>query len=519
MLKKFNQKISEGFLYTDQYQLVMAQFYFRNNLHKKRVQFEHYFRDYPDYGTHKAGYCINAGLEWFIDWMTNSFISKDELEYLRNQKNSKGERLFADDFLKWLSTDGKYSEITLKSIEEGRVVHPNIPLNVVQGPLAITQILETPLLNQMNYQLLIATKASRIKEIAKGQPLLEFGLRRAQDRGANAGTRAALIGGADFSSNVGTSYLLGIPPKGTHAHSMVQMFIAMGGSELDAFQAFADLYPDDCILLIDTINTLESGLPNAIRVFHNLKKKGHKPVGVRLDSGDLAYLSIKVAKMLNEAGLNDVNIVLSNELDELNIWQIISQITEEAHKESMDADEIIGRLIFGVGTRLITSAGDPALGGVYKLTAVDQDGKWKPAIKISDTVEKLTNPGEKQVWRIYDTTGNATADLICLKDETPAEEEKLVLRHPSFAGKKRSIEKNQVTKLEPLLTDIMNDGKLIYDFPTISQIRLKRKTDIEKLDTGVKRLINPHYYHVSISQKLWSMKQRLIDEVKNGNQS
>ena len=514
MLNKFNQNVSEGFLFTDQYELVMAQFYYRLGLHNNPAQFEHYFRNYPDYGTHKAGYCINAGLEWFTEWMTNTSFSEKDYEYLSNSKNRAGKKIFDEKFLSWLKEEGDYSKVSIRAIPEGRVVHPNLPLTIVRGPLAIVQILETALLNQLNYQTLIATKASRIKEIGKGQPLLEFGARRAQDRGAIAGARAALIGGADFSSNVGISHLLGMPPKGTHAHSMVQLFIAMGRTEEEAFREFADMYPDECILLVDTINTLESGMPNAIKVFQRLKKQGHKPIGVRLDSGDLAYLSIKVAKMLDKAELPEVGIVLSNELDEMNIWQIISQIAEDAPKQGTDADSVIKKLIFGVGTRLVTSAGDSALGGVYKLISIKKDGRWQQAIKISDAVEKMTNPGDKQVWRLYDKTKKATADLICLADEKPKEMDKLSLRHPMSSAKFRNLERNEISKMEPLLVDIIKDGKIVYDFPSIEELRNQRKSDLEKLDSGVKRLINPHYYHVSLSQKLWDLKEEMIKKTK-----
>jgi nicotinate phosphoribosyltransferase len=515
MLNKFNQNVSEGFLFTDQYELVMAQFYYRLGLHNNPAQFEHYFRNYPDYGTHKAGYCINAGLEWFVEWMTKTSFSEKDYEYLKESKNRVDKKIFDDDFLKWLNEEGNYSKISLRAIPEGRVVHPNLPLTIVQGPLAIVQILETALLNQLNYQLLVATKASRIKEIGREQPLLEFGSRRAQDRGALAGVRAALIGGADYSSNVGISHVLNIPPKGTHAHSMVQLFIAMGRTEEEAFHEFADMYPDECILLVDTINTLESGVPNAIKIFQKLKKKGHKPIGVRLDSGDLAYLSIKVAIMLDKAGLPEVGIVLSNELDEMNIWQIISQISEDAPKQGADADSIIKRLIFGVGTRLITSAGDSALGGVYKLISIKKDGRWQQAIKISDTVEKMTNPGDKQVWRIYDVGKKATADLISLADENPKGSETIILRHPMSSGKFRSINKKDVSEMEPLLVDITKEGKVVYNFPSIEELRNQRISDLEKLDSGVKRLINPHYYHVSLSQNLWNLKEDLIRKTKN----
>jgi nicotinate phosphoribosyltransferase len=514
MLRKFDQSLSEGILFTDQYELVMAQLYFENNLHEKNAQFNHFFRSYPNYGTHKAGYCINAGLEWLVDWMQNSFFSEKEIDILRAQKNGKGKNLFHDDFLEWLKENGNFSKISLKAIPEGRTVHPNIPLTVVEGPVAIAQILETALLNQLNYQTLIATKACRIKEVSRGGLLIDFGARRGQDRGSNAGVRGALIGGADFSSNVGISHILGYPPKGTHAHSMVQLFLTMGATELEAFEAFADLYPDDCILLVDTINTLESGIPNAIKVFEKLKKKGHKPIAIRLDSGDLAYLSIQAAKMLDSAGFEDVGIVLSNELDEMNIWQIITQITDEAKRNGISADKVISRLIYGVGTRLITSDGDASLGGVYKLVAVEKNNKWEPAIKISESIDKIPNPGNKKVWRIYENKNKATADLLTLDEENPFEKDELFLQHPFDPSKFRIIKKNQISTIENLHVDILNKGELVYQFPSIDQIRERRKEDLAKLDTGVKRLINPHLYHVSISKKLWEMKQGLISEMK-----
>ncbi|MBN2304126.1 MAG: nicotinate phosphoribosyltransferase, partial [Anaerolineae bacterium] len=327
------QQIAEGILFTDFYQLTMAQLYFRMGLHEKHVQFDHFFRDYPNYGSHQAGYCINAGLEWLLNWMQDAHFTPGDIDYLRAQTSRTGKRVFEDDFLAWLGANGTFSGLTLHAIPEGRVVHPNVPLTVVQGPMVQAQLLETALLNQLNYQTLIATKASRMHRSGRGQLLMEFGLRRGHDRGANAGARAALIGGADFTSNVGISRVLGYPPKGTHAHSMVQVFMALGLGELGAFRAYADLYPDDCLLLVDTIDTLQSGIPNAITVFEELRRKGYEPVGIRLDSGDLAHLSIQAARMLDEAGFPDTVIVLSNNLDEMVIWQIITQIRDEAPRQ------------------------------------------------------------------------------------------------------------------------------------------------------------------------------------------
>jgi nicotinate phosphoribosyltransferase len=514
LLKKFFQRITEGLLFTDQYQLAMAQLYFRLGLHEKSVQFDHFFRHYPDYGSHKAGYCINAGLEWLIDWMQSSHFTDEDIEYLRSQKSTAGKPIFNEDFLQWLKSHGGFNSITMFAIPEGRVVHPNVPLTVVQGPLAIAQILETALLNQLNFQTLIATKACRIRQVCGAQLLMEFGARRGQDRGAIAGARAALIGGADFTSNVGISHVLGYPPKGTHAHSMVQLFFALGMSEIDAFKAFAGLYPDDCILLVDTINSLESGVPNAIKVFEELRRKGHKPLGIRLDSGDLAYLSIQAAKLLNAAGFPEVKIVLSNELDEMNIWQILTQILEEAPKHGIEPDHLIKRLAYGVGTRLVTSAGSSALGGVYKLVAVCNEGKWIPVVKISESLEKIPNPGNKFVWRIYDQRHKSNADLISMVEEEPQKMEKILLCHPWDQSKRRTLNSKDVSGIEQLLMEIFRDGKLVYSFPSIDDIRRLRMADIDKLDNGVKRLINPHKYHVSITQRLWDQKQHLIKIIK-----
>ncbi len=518
-MKPEEQRIAEGILFTDQYQLTMAQLYFRMGLHEKQVQFDHFFRHYPDYGNHKAGYCINAGLEWLVDWMDRASFGDEEIEYLRAHQSLQGGQLFADDFLTWLRRNGDFSGISLQAIPEGRVIHPNEPVTVVQGPLAMAQILETSLLNHLNYQILIATKAARIREIGRGQVMLEFGLRRAHGTGANAGARAALIGGADFTSNVGISSVLDFPPKGTHAHSMVQLYLALGMTELDAFQAYADIYPDDCLLLVDTINTLESGVPNAIRVFESLRRKGHKPMGIRLDSGDLAYLAIQSARMLNNAGFPDASIVLSNNLDELIIWQIITQIEEEAPRYGIDAESLIRRLVYGVGTRLITSWGEPALGGVYKLVAVYDQGGWIPAIKISETPSKTPNPGHKQVWRIYDQRGKATADLLSLAQEAPREADRLTMRHPTDHTKYRFMERRGISEIEGLLVDILKEGKLVYEMPPIDMIRQRRIEDVNRLDLGVRRIMFPHIYHVSLSQQLWELKQNLIRSSMSGDGS
>lgn len=509
-MRPADQRTAEGILFTDQYQLSMAQLYYRAGLHEQEALFEHYFRRYPDYGAHAAGFCISAGLEWLLDWMGEAHFREEDLAYLRSQRNRAGGQVFADDFLAWLGQAGNFASLSLQAIPEGRVVHPNVPLTVVRGPLAMAQIIETALLNQINYQTLIATKAARIREVARGGTVLEFGLRRGQERGANAGTRAALIGGADYTSNVGLSHVLGYQPKGTHAHSMVQVFLAKGMSELDAFRSYAEIYPDDCLLLVDTINTLESGLPNAITVFEELRAKGHQPVGIRLDSGDLAYLAIEAARMLDAAGFPETTITLSNDLDELVIWQIQTQIAADAPRRDSDADSIIRRLVYGVGTRLVTSHGEAALGGVYKLVALREGAAWKPAIKIAESQSKVTNPGAKQAWRIYDQRGRATADLISLNNEDPQAMPRITLRHPTDHSLYRSLERERIAAIEPLLVDVLVAGQQVAATPSLEEIRARRSADVERLDTGVRRIVNPHIYHVSLSERLWKLKQELI---------
>jgi nicotinate phosphoribosyltransferase len=507
--------LADGFLFTDQYELTMAQLYFRAGIHETPAQFDHFFRSYPDYGSHKAGYCINAGLEWLVRWMGATRIRAGEIERLRSLRTRTGEPLFAADFLEWLGENGHFQRLSLEAIPEGRVVHPTVPITVVRGPLAMAQLLESALLNQLNYQTLVATKAARIRYAGRGQPLVDFGMRRAQGRGANAAARAALIGGADFTSNTGISIALGYPPQGTHAHSMVQAFMALGAGELEAFERFADVYPDDCILLVDTIDTLSSGVPNAIRVFERLRRGGHEPVGIRLDSGDLAYLAVRAARMLDDAGFTECRIVLSNQLDERVIQQIIDQIQSEAQREAIDPDRIIGRLSYGVGTHLVTSSGDPALDGVYKLVGIRKNGEWKSAIKLSETPEKTHNPGAKAVWRLYDRRGMATADLVSVSDEDIRNDDPLVLRHPVAASIHRRVPWESLSGAEPLLVPVLDEGRLVRDLPDIEAIRRRRDEDLSRLDEGVKRIINPHVYHVSLSERLWRLKQGLVDAARS----
>lgn len=506
-------KVRSGVLFTDQYQLTMAQLYFRKGLHERMAQFDYYFRRYPDYGRHQAGYAVFAGLDPLLEWMERTHFTDGDLELLRGQENAVGRRRFDDDFIDWLRENGSFGSVVLQAVPEGRIVHANAPIAVAQGPLAIVQILETSLLNHLNYPTLIATKASRIHEAAGGRPALEFGMRRGPASGANPGGRAALIGGADFTSNVAISLQMGLDPKGTHAHSMVQVFMALDGGELEAFRAYADVYPDDCVLLVDTIDTLKSGVPNAIRVFEELRASGHEPVGIRLDSGDLAYLSIEAAEMLDAAGFENVQIVLSGNLDELEIWQIRAQILDEYARAGRDPSRLMDRLVYGVGTRLITSQGHEALDGVYKLVAIADGDHWEPAIKVSESPEKVPIPGEKQIWRIYDRRGRATADLIGVAGESFPDGD-IKLHHPHRVGVSRVINRDDVTRIENLLVEVFRDGKRVGASPSLDEMRARRITDLDQLDVGVRRLINPHIYHVSLTEKMKDLQLGLIAEAR-----
>lgn len=508
-----SERPSEGVLFTDQYQLTMAQLYFQRGLHQRMAQFDYFFRRYPDYGRHQAGYAVFAGLDPLLEWMERVRFTEADLDLLRSQRNALGLPRFDDDFLEWLGSHGAFDDVVIRAVPEGRVVHANAPIAIAEGPLAILQILETSLLNHLNYPTLIATKASRIHQAAGGRPALEFGMRRGPASGANAGGRAALIGGADFTSNVGVSHEMGVDPKGTHAHSMVQVFMALGYGELEAFRAYAEVYPDDCILLVDTIDTLESGIPNAIKVFDELRAGGHEPDGIRLDSGDLAYLSIEAAALLDAAGFENVNIVLSGNLDELEIWQIRAQILDEFARAGRDPAALMNRLVYGVGTRLITSQGHEALDGVYKLVALERDGGWVPAIKVSETPEKVPIPGKKQIWRLYDHRGRATADVIGrAAEEFPADE--VVLHHPHREGVFRRIDGSKLTEVETLLVEVFRDGKRSGPAPDLAGMRARRIADLERLDVGVRRLVNPHIYHVSLTEQMKQLQLRLVEEAR-----
>ena len=502
-----------GLLGTDQYQLAMAQVYWKEGLADRDAQFDYFFRRYPDYGNHQAGYCITAGLGWLLEWMEEVRFERADIDLLADQETSRGEKRFDRGFLDWLGDNGDLSGIRVDAVPEGRVVHANAPVAIVRGPLAMTQILETPFLNRLNYPTLIATKAARVDDAARGATVLEFGMRRGPDSGVHAGGRAALVGGADFSSNVALSHAVGLDPKGTHAHSMVQAFIALGSSELDAFRKFAELYPDECILLVDTIDVVRSGVPNAIEVFAELRSRGHEPVGIRIDSGDLAYMTIQAATMLDRAGFDDVVIVLSSDLDELVIWQILSQLESEAPRYGLDPAALVSRVTFGVGTRLITSHGDPALGGVYKLVAVRNDsGGWKPAIKISESIEKVAVPGEKRLLRVYDTRGLANADIIAETDEDPLSGDSVELFHP-HRDVHRILETSEIADSEDLLMRVFSHGKAEDGQPGLEEMRSRRQADLDRLDPGVRRLVNPHIYHVSLTKRMKDLQLELMAEL------
>lgn len=490
----------------------MAQLYWKEGLADRDAQFDYFFRSYPDYGTHQAGYCIAAGLGWLLEWMETVRFEPADLELLASQETAEGAKRFDQGFLNWLADHGDLSGVHVESVLEGRVVHANAPVASIQGPLAMTQILETPFLNRLNYPTLIATKAARVDDAARDATVLEFGMRRGPNSGVHAGGRAALIGGADFTSNVGLSHAVDLDPKGTHAHSMVQAFIALGSTELEAFRRFADLYPDECILLVDTIDVLQSGIPNAISVFDELRKSGHEPVGVRIDSGDLAYMTIQAATLLDAAGYEDVSIVLSSDLDELVIWQILSQLESEAPRYGLDPRRLVGRVTFGVGTRLITSHGDPSLGGVYKLVAIkDESGDWEPAIKISENIEKIAIPGEKRLLRVYDSRGLATADIIAMAGEDPVEGDVVELHHP-HRDVSRLVRTAEMSDTEDLLVPVFAGSRLDGE-PDLETLRDRRRGDLDRLDPGVRRLVNPHIYHVSLTTKMKDLQQKLISEL------
>ena len=473
-------------LLTDLYELTMMQGYFREKDANETVIFDAFYRTNPD----GNAFSICAGLEQVIDYVKNLHFDDADIEYLR------GLGIFDEDFLEYLH-NFKFSG-DIYAIPEGTVVFPREPLVKVIAPIMEAQLVETAILNIINHQSLIATKTSRIVFAARGDGIMEFGLRRAQ--GADAGTygaRAAMIAGCIGTSNVLAGKLFDVPVKGTHAHSWIMSF----PDELTAFRAYAKLYPSACILLADTYDTLGSGVPNAIRVFQEMRDAGIPLTfyGIRLDSGDLAYISKKARKMLDDAGFPDAVISASNDLDEYLI----------------DSLKIQGAAItsWGVGTNLITSKDCPSFGGVYKLAAIEKDGKFLPKIKISENTEKITNPGNKTIYRVYDKeTGKLRADLICFADETYDTSEELLLFDPNETWKKTRLPGGSYTMRE-MLQPIFIHGECVYTSPSVMEIAAYCKQEKETLWDETKRLLYPHKVYVDLSRKLYDTKAKLLNEV------
>ena len=476
-------------LLTDLYELTMMQGYFKNVAQNETVIFDAFYRSNPMDG----GYAISCGLEQVIDYIKNLHFSEEDISYLE----SLG--IFDRDFLEYLR-DFRFTG-DIYALPEGTAMFPREPMIKVIAPIMQAQLIETAILNIMNHQSLIATKASRVCYAAKGDGVMEFGLRRAQ--GPDAGTygaRAAIIGGCVGTSNVLCGQLFDVPVKGTHAHSWIMSF----SDEYTAFKTYANMYPQTCILLVDTYDTLKSGVPNAIRVFTEMRDAGI-PLsfyGIRLDSGDLAYLSKKARKMLDDAGFHDAVISASNDLDEYLIDSLKSQ----------------GATItsWGVGTHLITSKDWPSFGGVYKLAAImDKNGNFIPKIKLSENTEKVTNPGNKKIYRVYEKeTGKIKADLICLEEETFRENEPLLLFDPLEPWKKTKLAAGSYT-LRELMVPIFKNGECCYTSPKVMEIRDYAQKELSTLWDETRRLMNPQQVYVDLSAKLYDLKIQLLDQMSN----
>lgn len=469
-------------LLTDLYQLTMLNGYFEKNIHKDIVIFDMFFRKNACNG----GYTIICGIEQLVEYINNLHFSDDDLEYLK----SLG--LFSDKFLDFLK-DFKFTG-DIYAVEEGTIMFPKEPIITVKAPLYQAQLIETALLTIVNFQSLISTKASRVCYAAKGDPVFEFGLRRAQ--GPDAGTygaRAAVVGGCAGTANVLAGKMFDIPVVGTQAHSWVQKF----DNELDSFRAYADVYPDNCLLLVDTYDVLKSGVPNAIKVFDELKAKGHKPKGIRIDSGDLQYLSNESKKLFEEAGYYDLIYTASNDLDEYTIASL---------KSSGSAINS-----WGVGTKLITSAESPSLGGVYKLTASYENDKLIPKIKISEDAEKINNPGFKKVVRIYNENNMAEGDLIMLHDEEIDTTKPLTIFDPTYTWKKTTFQNYTIKELQKPL---FKNGECKYVPKSIIEIKKHVNEQLNTLWDSYKRFSNPKKYKVDLSKNLWTLKSDLLDSKK-----
>ena len=477
----FDKEYSMSML-NDFYEFTMSNGYFLKGRGNQIVYFDMFFRSIPDGG----GFAIAAGLQQVIEFLQTLKFSEEDIAFLR------GRKMFDDEFLSYLE-NFKF-ECDVWAVPEGTPIFPGEPIITVRGPAIQAQLIETMILLTVNHQSLIATKANRIVRAAQGRAVSEFGARRAQGyAGAVLGARAAYIAGCVGSSNVLSDMLYGVPSSGTMAHSWVQTF----DTEYEAFAAYAEVYPDNCVLLIDTYSVLNSGLPNAIKVFDNvLKPKGCRPVAVRIDSGDITYLSVKIRKILDEAGYEDCKIMASNSLDEYIIREMILQ--------GAKVD------LFGVGERLITSKSEPVFGGVYKLAAVEKNGEIEPRIKISENPEKITNPHFKKVYRLYSNeTGKAIADVVMLHDETIDDSKPFLLFDPIHVWKKKWVDNFTAV---PISKCVFDHGQLVYDVPNVRQVRDYCATEVGKLWDEVKRFENPHRYYVDLSQKLWNLKQSMLSE-------
>lgn len=474
-------------LLTDLYELTMMQGYFKNPTNQV-VVFDAFYRKNPCEG----GYAIAAGLEQIIEYVRHLHFAPDDIDYLRSLN------IFDTDFLEYLR--GFHFTGDIYAVPEGTVVFPREPLLKVIAPVMEAQLIETAILNLLNHQSLIATKASRVVYAAKGDGVMEFGLRRAQGPDAGLyGARAAMIGGCIGTSNVLTGQMFQVPVKGTHAHSWIMSF----PDEYTAFKTYAELYPNACILLVDTYDVLNSGVPNAIRVFREMKEAGHemKGYGIRIDSGDLAYLSKQAYKMLDEAGFGDAIISASSDLDEY----LIESLKAQGAKINS----------WGVGTNLITCQDNPAFGGVYKLAAIkdknDQD--FVPKIKLSENVEKVTNPGNKTIYRIYDKkTGKIRADLICLANETFDPEKDMIIFDPMATWKKTKIAGGSYT-LRELLVPVFQKGECVYTSPTVMEIKDICKKELDTLWDETRRFVNPQEVYVDLSDKLFKIKSELLEQM------
>ena len=466
----------------DFYELTMGNGYFVQGMQDRITYFDIFFRSVPDNG----GFAIAAGLEQVVEYIQNLHFDDEDIEYLR------GRKMFSEQFLEYLRNFKFEGDIW--AVPEGTPVFPREPLMIVRAPAIQAQLIETYVLLEINHQSLIATKANRVCRAAEGRVVLEFGSRRAQGiDGAVTGARAAYIGGCASTSCVMAARDFGIPASGTMAHSWVQMF----PTEYDAFKKYAEMYPDACVLLVDTYNVLRHGVPDAIKVFDEvLKPMGKRPKGIRIDSGDIAYLSKKARKMLDEAGYPDCTICASNSLDEYIVRDLILQ---GARVDS-----------FGIGENMITAKSDPVFGGVYKLAAVKDGGRYLPKIKISETAEKTTIPHLKNLYRIYDNdTGKAMADYITMADETVDVTDGITLFDPVETWKKRTFTN---VRAERLNRPIYVNGKRVYENPPLRDIRDFCAAQVATLWDEVTRFENPHRYYVDLSQKLWDERQRLLTE-------